>query len=106
MYRHAGTASETAEYLHQAADAYETAVTLMVPTASIVANRAAALTMETTNLLGQFTSQIAELDGEYQKMWTTNAEAMNQYQFHIFDIMERAEKRGIIPALGMFFSPQ
>ncbi|WP_197079846.1 PPE family protein [Mycobacterium haemophilum] len=95
---HANTAWETYRGLDAAAEAYEKAVESMVPTSSIVANRATALTLKTTNLLGQFTTKIMELDDEYQKMWAQNAEAMNQYQFTIFDIMAQVEESRIIPA--------
>ncbi|ALL56317.1 PPE family protein [Mycobacterium haemophilum DSM 44634] len=95
---HANTAWETYEGLSGVVGAYEKAVESMVPTSSIVANRATALTLKTTNFLGQFTTKIMELDDEYQKMWAQNAEAMNQYQYTIFDIMARVEKSGIIPA--------
>ncbi|WP_197079839.1 PPE family protein [Mycobacterium haemophilum] len=95
---HADTANVTARYLTQAVDAYEGAVSSMVPTSSIVANRATALTMKTTNFLGQFTTKIAELDREYEKMWAQNAEAMNRYQYTIFDIMAKAEEVRITPA--------
>ncbi|WP_454560745.1 PPE family protein [Mycobacterium haemophilum] len=95
---HAGTASATAVYLGLAAQAYDRAVKAMVPTSTIVANRAATLTMKTTNLLGQFTTKIMELDDEYQKMWAQNAEAMNQYQFAAFEITRQVEEAGITPA--------
>ncbi|WP_052915583.1 PPE family protein [Mycobacterium haemophilum] len=105
LYKHAYTASVTAEYLNQAASAYETTVNLMVPTASIVANRAAALTMKTTNLLGQFTTKIMELDRAYQEMWAQNAEAMNIYQFVAFDIMRLVEEAKIMPVPVVISNP-
>ncbi|WP_197079870.1 PPE family protein [Mycobacterium haemophilum] len=89
---HARTAGATAESLGQAARAYDTAVESMVPTSTIVANRAAALTMKSTNLLGQFTAKIGELDRAYQHMWAQNADAMNTYQFVAFDIMRQVEE--------------
>ncbi|WP_082129632.1 PPE family protein [Mycobacterium haemophilum] len=95
---HAGTASATAVYLGLAAQAYDRAVKAMVPTSAIVANRAAALTMKTTNLLGQFTTKIAELDRAYQEMWAQNAAAMNEYQFAAFEITRQVEEAGITPA--------
>ncbi|WP_197079810.1 PPE family protein [Mycobacterium haemophilum] len=98
LHKHALTAKCTAEYLIQAADAYEEAVRSMVPTAPIVKNRAAAWTMKSTNLLGQFTHKIMELDDEYHEMWATNAGVMNEYQFRIFDIMRQVEETGITPA--------
>ncbi|ALL56300.1 PPE family protein [Mycobacterium haemophilum DSM 44634] len=99
LTRHARTAGATAESLGQAAEAYDTAVRSMVPTSTIVANRAAALTMKSTNLLGQFTAKILELDRTYQEMWAQNADAMNTYQFAAFELMRQVEEEvGITPA--------
>ncbi|ALL56270.1 PPE family protein [Mycobacterium haemophilum DSM 44634] len=98
LYNHAYTANCTALHLGEAAQAYDTAVRLMTPHTAIVANRATALTLKTTNFLGQFTTKIAELDRKYEKMWARNAEAMNEYQFVTFDIMKRAEETAITPA--------
>ncbi|WP_168162504.1 PPE family protein [Mycobacterium haemophilum] len=95
---HIETATEIAMYLNKAAYAYDIAVHSMAPTASIVANRSSAWTLKATNLLGQFTTKIMELDQAYQEMWVQNAEAMNQYQYTIFDIMARVEESRISPA--------
>ncbi|MCV7340032.1 PPE family protein [Mycobacterium haemophilum] len=95
---HAKAARANVEYLAHAIHIYDATVEGMVPTSSIVANRAAALTMKTTNLLGQFTHKIVELDRAYQEMWAQNAELMNTYQSAIFDIMGQAEREGITPA--------
>ncbi|MCV7340172.1 PPE family protein [Mycobacterium haemophilum] len=95
---HGNTASKTAEYLHRAANIYDETVEGMVPYTTIATNRVATLGLKTTNLLGQFTAKIAELDYEYQKMWAQNAKMMNTYQEAIFDIMGQAESEGIAPA--------
>ncbi|ALL56230.1 PPE family protein [Mycobacterium haemophilum DSM 44634] len=96
--KHAFKASETAWYLRQAASAYETAVNSMVSTASIMANRVAVWTMRANNVFfGQFTPRIAKLEAEYDKMWITNAEAMNTYQSAIRGIMSRAKRNESIP---------
>ncbi|ALL56233.1 serine-rich protein [Mycobacterium haemophilum DSM 44634] len=102
---HAETASDTAKYLHLTALAYERAVESMIPMASIVVNRMAAWIMKVTNLLyGQNITRIVELECEYEMMWAKNAEAMNEYQPDILDIIERAKGREIISVLPIIFS--
>ncbi|WP_454560746.1 PPE family protein [Mycobacterium haemophilum] len=98
LYNHAYTANCTAASLDEAAQAYDRAVRSMVPTSTIVANRAATLTMKTTNLLGQFANKIAELDRRYERMWARNANAMHEYQFAAFELMRQVEEKTITPA--------
>ncbi|MFW3115958.1 serine-rich protein, partial [Mycobacterium haemophilum DSM 44634] len=106
LSKHAETADETAWYLDIAALAYERAVKSMVPEASVMANRVAAWTMRANNtFFGQFTPRIAELDAEYEKMWATNAEAMNVYQSAILDITEQVVAESeILPPPQVIFS--
>ncbi|AKN17887.1 PPE family protein [Mycobacterium haemophilum DSM 44634] len=98
LMQHVNTAHETAAYLHQAGQAYDAAVRSMVPYTTIAMNRTARLVLKATNLLGQFTTKISELDDEHQEMWAKNAEAMNTYQYAIFDITRRVQASNITEA--------
>ncbi|ALL56204.1 PPE family protein [Mycobacterium haemophilum DSM 44634] len=62
---HAGTAAKTAGFLNEAARAYDKAVASMTPYTSIGVNRSCALALKAINLLGQFTTKIADLEREY-----------------------------------------
>ena len=95
---HAETAREHADRLGQAAHIYDQTVEGMVPTSVIAANRGATLALKATNLFGQFSTKIADLYDDYQKMWTRNAEMMNAYQVSIFDVIAKVEESGIRPA--------
>lgn len=62
-----------------AAGAHESAFAAMVRPEDISANRAHRLILSTTNCLGQTSPAIADIDAEYEQMWTRNADAMYAY---------------------------
>ncbi|WP_156171098.1 PPE family protein, partial [Mycobacterium haemophilum] len=81
------TALRSGQQVVKAAASYDRVCKAMVPEATIVKNRAAALTMKTTNIFGQFTTKIADLDHEYQTMWAQNAEAMMVYRNDVLAVV-------------------
>ncbi|WP_454560968.1 PPE family protein [Mycobacterium haemophilum] len=98
LNKHVAAAQETATDLNIAVHAYETAAREMVPQATITANRAAALTLKTTNILGQFATKIAELDHQYHEYWDTNAKVMDNYLCAILYATGGPYKNQIVPA--------
>lgn len=62
-----------------AAGAHESAVAAMVPPEDISANRTHRLSLSTNNCLGQSSPAIADVESEYEQMWTRNAAAMYAY---------------------------
>jgi PPE-repeat protein len=72
-------AEETAAQARAAAAAYETALASSVPPPLIAANRMQSKQLQATNVLGQNTPLIAQLEAQYGEMWATDASAMYSY---------------------------
>jgi PPE-repeat protein len=62
-----------------AAGAHQSALAAMVPPPVIAANRARRRSLARQNCLGQTGPAIADLDGEYERMWARDADAMYAY---------------------------
>ncbi|OBI98418.1 PPE family protein [Mycobacterium sp. 1465703.0] len=75
----AAQAEETATQARTAAAAYETALASSVPPPLIAANRMQSKQLQATNVLGQNTPLIAQLEAQYGEMWATDASAMYSY---------------------------
>lgn len=72
-------AEETAARAGAAAAAYRAAVAATVPPAEIAANRLQRTLLASTDALGPTAAAIAELDGEYDRMWARDADALRDY---------------------------
>lgn len=72
-------ASQTASLASAAASAYETAFTGSVPPPLIAANRALVQALTATNVFGQNSGLIAQLEAEYGEFWAQDAGAMYNY---------------------------
>ncbi|OBH29088.1 PPE family protein, partial [Mycobacterium sp. E1319] len=75
----AAQAEEAATQAQAAAAAYETALAASVPPPLIAANRAAVQQLRATNVLGQNTPLIAQLETQYGEFWAQDAGAMYSY---------------------------
>jgi PPE-repeat protein len=72
-------AEQTAIQARAAAAAYEQAFAATVPPPLIAANRAQTAQLVSTNILGQNTPTIAQLEAQYGEMWAQDAAAMYGY---------------------------
>ncbi|HYY02224.1 MAG TPA: PPE family protein, partial [Mycobacterium sp.] len=75
----AGQAEEAAAQARAAASAYQSALTAMVPLATIAANRTQLALLTATNILGQNTPAIAVNEAQYGEMWAQDATTMYSY---------------------------
>ncbi|OBH55912.1 PPE family protein, partial [Mycobacterium sp. E2479] len=75
----AAQAEETATQARSAASAYEAALASSVPPPVIAANRMQSQQLQATNVLGQNTPLIAQLEAQYGEMWAQDAGAMYSY---------------------------
>lgn len=75
----AGQAEQSAGQARAAAAAFEAAFAMMVPPASIAANRVQLLVLAATNFFGQNTPAIAATEVRYAGMWVQDAVAMDGY---------------------------
>jgi PPE-repeat protein len=75
----AAQAEQTANQLRTAVAAYEQAFAATVPPPLIAANRAQTAQLVATNVLGQNTPLIAQLEAQYSQMWAQDAAAMYGY---------------------------
>ena len=75
----AAQAEQTATQASAAAAAFETAFASVVPPPLIAANRAELAQAVATNVLGQNTGVIAQLEAQYGEMWAQDATAMYSY---------------------------
>lgn len=78
----AAQAEHAATQAASAAGAYETALAAHVPPPLIAANRAQLAQAVMTNVFGQNTPVIAQLEAQYGEMWAQNASAMYSYAGH------------------------
>ena len=72
-------AEQAATQAQAAAAAYETALAAAVPPPLVAANRAQTMQLMSTNVLGQNTPTIAQLEAQYGEMWAQDATAMYSY---------------------------
>ncbi|GFG75759.1 PPE family protein [Mycobacterium botniense] len=72
-------AEHAATQARAAAAAYEEAFAATVPPPVIAANRGQLMQLVATNVLGQNTSAIAQLEAQYGQMWAQDAAAMYSY---------------------------
>jgi PPE-repeat protein len=72
-------AEQAANSARTAAAAYEQAFAATVPPPMIAANRAQTAQLVATNVLGQNTPLIAQLEAQYSQMWAQDAAAMYAY---------------------------
>lgn len=72
-------AEEAATQAHAAVAAYEAALAATVPPPLVAANRAQVSQLVATNVLGQNTPTIAQLEAQYGEMWAQDASAMYGY---------------------------
>ncbi|OBF67995.1 hypothetical protein A5753_02950 [Mycobacterium sp. 852002-51971_SCH5477799-a] len=75
----AAQAEEAATQARSAAAAYETALASSVPPPLIAANRTQVTQLQSTNVLGQNTPLIAQLEAQYGEYWAQDAGAMYSY---------------------------
>ncbi len=75
----AAQAEQAATQASSAAAAFETAFASVVPPPLIAANRAELAQAVATNVLGQNTGVIAQLEAQYGQMWAQDATAMYTY---------------------------
>ena len=75
----ASQAEQAATQARAAAAAYEQAFAATVPPPVIAANRAQTAQLMSTNVLGQNTPAIAQLEAQYGEMWAQDATAMYTY---------------------------
>src|ERR1700744_2825640 len=75
----AGQAEQTAAKARAAASAYQSALTAMVPLATIAANRTQLAALTATNIFGQNTPAIATTEAQYGEMWAQDATTMYSY---------------------------
>ncbi|OCB52112.1 hypothetical protein A5677_21985 [Mycobacterium malmoense] len=75
----AAQAEQTANQMHAAATAYETALAATVPPPLVAANRAQTAQLLATNVLGLNTPAIAQLEAQYGEMWAQDATTMYSY---------------------------
>ncbi len=70
---------QTAVHAQAAVNAYESALTAMVPPPVIHANRMLRTLLATANWFGQSSPAIADTDAAYEHMWARNADAVREY---------------------------
>lgn len=75
----AGQAEQAASQASTVASAYQSAFTAMVPPPMIAANRRQPRPLARANCLGQSSEAIADVDAEYERMWSQDADAMYAY---------------------------
>lgn len=75
----AAQAEEAATQASAAAAAYEAAFAAIVPPPLIAANRAELAQLVSTNVLGQNTGAIAQLEAQYAEFWAQDAATMYSY---------------------------
>lgn len=75
----AGNAEHTALQAKNAAAAFEAAIAVTVPPATVFANRAHAQNLLASNVFGQNTAAIQAAEAQYQEMWAQCAAAMHGY---------------------------
>ncbi|OBJ20709.1 PPE family protein, partial [Mycobacterium sp. 1245801.1] len=75
----AAQAEEAATQARTAAAAYETALASSVPPPLIAVNRTQVTQLQATNVLGQNTPLIAQLEAQYGEYWAQDAAAMYSY---------------------------
>lgn len=75
----AAQAEEAAMQARAAVAAYEAALAATVPPPLVAANRAQVSQLVATNVLGQNTPTIAQLEAQYGEMWAQDASAMYGY---------------------------
>lgn len=75
----AARAEQAADAAAAAAKAYESALAAVVPPAVVAANRARQRSLAGANRLGQMSQAIADIDAEYERMWSQDADAMHVY---------------------------
>ncbi len=75
----AAQAEQAATQAREAAAAYETALAASVPPPLVATNRAQVTQLMATNVLGQNTPLIAQLEAQYSQMWAQDATAMYSY---------------------------
>ncbi|WP_304441598.1 PPE family protein, partial [Mycobacterium sp. 1165196.3] len=75
----AAQAEEAATQANAAAAAFETAFSSVVPPPVIASNRALVQQLIQTNVLGQNTGTIAQLEAQYGEYWAQDAAAMYSY---------------------------
>ena len=75
----AAQAEQAATQATAAAAAYEQAFAATVPPPLVAANRAETLQLVQTNVLGQNSSAIAQLEAQYGEMWAQDSSAMYTY---------------------------
>ncbi|UXA04569.1 PPE domain-containing protein [Mycobacterium sp. SMC-2] len=75
----AAQAELAATQAQEAAAAYETALASSVPPPLIAANRAQVEQLRATNVMGQNTPLIAQLEAQYGEFWAQDAGAMSSY---------------------------
>ncbi|WP_062899474.1 PPE family protein [Mycobacterium avium] len=75
----AAQAEEAAMQARSAVAAYEAALAATVPPPLVAANRAQVSQLVATNVLGQNTPTIAQLEAQYGEMWAQDASAMYGY---------------------------
>ncbi len=72
-------AEQAASQARAAAAAYETAFAATVPPALVTANRARLASLIATNIFGQNTPLIGQIEAAYEEMWAQDAAAMYTY---------------------------
>jgi len=75
----AARAEQAAAQVAAAAGAHHRALAAVVPPPTITANRVRRRSLANRNWLGQCGPAIAEIDGEYERMWARDADAMYAY---------------------------
>ncbi len=75
----AAQAEQAATQAQAAAAAYETALAATVPPPLVAANQAQVTQLRATNVLGQNTPAIAQLEAQYGEYWAQDATAMYSY---------------------------
>jgi PPE-repeat protein len=75
----AAQAEETATQAQAAAAAYESALAASVPPPAVATNRTLVQQLTATNVLGQNTPTIAQLEAQYGEFWAQDAAAMYSY---------------------------
>jgi PPE-repeat protein len=75
----AAQAEEAATQARTAAAAYESALAATVPPPAVATNRAVTQQLVQTNILGQNTPSIAQLEAQYGEYWAQDATAMYGY---------------------------
>ena len=75
----AAEAEQAASQARAAASAYDAALASTVPPPMIAANRAELTQLVSSNVFGQYTAAIAQLEAQYAEMWAQDASTMYNY---------------------------